>query len=79
MKRHDKLFNVIKRLFPTLKPDIICIDFEKAAIKSLEKRFKFDIYAYLFHLSQIMKKKLGELHLIKNYKTNARRSFTNSL
>lgn len=69
---YQKLLNMLKELQPDLEPTSVTCDFELAAITAIQNAFKdINIFGCYFHLSQNYLKKIGDLHLLSKYNSNA--------
>ena len=61
------MFNKLLELEPELNPSSIMIDFEKAAMNSLEKKFIACVSGCFFHLSQSIYRKIQANGLTTDY------------
>lgn len=69
---YEKLFCMVNELQPGLQPSSVACDFELGAITAIKNAFTdVNIFGCYFHLSQNFLKKIGELHLLHNYNTEA--------
>lgn len=71
-RTYDKLFTGIKDIWPDFSPETISVDFEQAAISSAVAAFpRCSIHGCFFHLVKNLKKKLGDMNMIRNYNNDA--------
>uniref|UniRef100_A0A915ER19 MULE transposase domain-containing protein n=1 Tax=Ditylenchus dipsaci TaxID=166011 RepID=A0A915ER19_9BILA len=67
---YEKLFRIIRRIWPDFIPSSVSIDFEMAVISALEVVFpESDVWGCFFHLVQNMIKKLNVAGLKGRYET----------
>ena len=65
------MIQLVQKAWPDLKPEAISTDFEKGLMNALGSAFPgAAIQDCLFHLVQNLKKKLMELQLMSQYKTD---------
>ena len=64
---YDRMFNKLVELEPELNPSSIMVDFEKAAINSLEKNFIACVSGCFFHLSQSIYRRIQASGLTTDY------------
>ena len=64
---YDRMFNKLLELEPEMNPSSIMIDFEKAAMNSLEKKFIACVSGCFFHLSQSIYRKIKANGLTTDY------------
>lgn len=68
---YTSLLERIKILWPNFSPLSISVDFEMAAIKSVQSAFpNSEIFGCFFHLIQNIKRKVGKLHLLNRYNSD---------
>ena len=64
---YDRMNPKLLELEPELDPTSIMIDFEKAAMNSLENNFNASISGCFFHLAQSVYRKIQDEGLTTNY------------
>uniref|UniRef100_A0A915E0L8 MULE transposase domain-containing protein n=1 Tax=Ditylenchus dipsaci TaxID=166011 RepID=A0A915E0L8_9BILA len=69
---YERLFRMIKNIWPEFAPSSFSVDYEIAVINALEVVFReSEIFGCLFHLVQNLKKHLAFHHLKGRYETDA--------
>lgn len=68
---YQRLFDMIKQLWPAFSPTSISVDFEKASINALQICFpEADVWGCFFHLGENLKKQLSNHGLKARYEND---------
>lgn len=68
---YDEIFSVLKRLQPKLNPTDVTVDFEKAAINSINKAFPMaEVHLCRFHFGQNVYRHVQQVGLQSVYRSN---------